>query len=241
MPKVPKWVADAMESVFSGLNRKVIVSEIIYLNPFLKKIVFKGDLQSVKFKTGQAIVIRVDDTNFRNYTPSYWNSEEGVFEVVVHLHGNGPGSSYISGLNLNDTISISLPRGFDFYRKEHDYHFFFGDETTIGLFESLKERVEENGQNYLGILELNKDTLNYELKTKCIFDTVVSSSDKAQNAILLLNNLPDHVWKLWKDGAFYLIGNGRSIQNFRKALKEKGVNSKNIVTQPYWVEGKIGL
>jgi NADPH-dependent ferric siderophore reductase len=241
MPTVPKWVADAMESVFSGKNRKVVVSDIVYLNPFIKKITFTGDIANVRFKIGWAVIIRVDDTNFRNYTPSYWNSETGVFEVIFHQHGNGPGSNYISGLKLNDTVSIGLPRGFDFYKKEHKYHFFFGDETTLGFFESLKNVIEENSQNYIGILELDKNTLNYAIKTNCVLDIVSASSEKAQNAILLLKNLPDTVWELWRNGVFYLIGNGKSIQNFRKALKEKGVSGRNIITQPYWVEGKIGL
>ncbi len=241
MPKVPKWVADALESVFSGFNRKVKIENISYLHPFIKVIKFSGDLSGIKFKPGQAISIRVDETNFRNYTPSYWDSETGEFEVIFHLHGNGPGSNYIDRLKLNDIVNIGLPRGLDLYKNEFDYHFFFGDETTIGLFKSLKQVIEENGQNYIGILELNEDTMHYELKTRYGLDIVSSSINKAQNAISFLQDLPDRVWKLWQNGSFYLMGNGRSIQNFRKALKEKGVNSRNIRTQPYWVEGKIGL
>jgi NAD(P)H-flavin reductase len=83
MPRVPKWVADAMESVFSGQIRKVEVTEISYLNPYLKKITFKGDFANVKFKSGQAIAIRVNETNFRNYTPSYWDSELGDLQPSV--------------------------------------------------------------------------------------------------------------------------------------------------------------
>jgi NADPH-dependent ferric siderophore reductase len=241
VPRVPKWVADAMESVFSGQIRKVEVTEISYLNPYLKKITFKGDFANVKFKSGQAIAIRVNETNFRNYTPSYWDSELGVFQVVFHLHGNGPGSTYISNLQLNDTIAIVLPRGFELYKEAHKYHFFFGDETAIGLFQSLQQVIEENGQDYIGILELNKETLNFKINTNTGLEIVPASADKAQSAISLLEQLPDRVWALWKDAAFYLMGNGKSIQKFRDALKEKGVNIRNIKTQPYWMEGKFGL
>ena len=75
MPKVPKWVADAMESVFSGKSRKVSIVEVTYLNPHLKKITFKGDLKGVKFKIGQAIVIRVDDMNFSRPKLSFSETE----------------------------------------------------------------------------------------------------------------------------------------------------------------------
>jgi NADPH-dependent ferric siderophore reductase len=241
MPRVPKWVADAMESVLSSQIRKVVVSEIISLNPYLRKVTFKGNFTNVKFKTGQAIAMRVDETNYRNYTPSLWNSENGTFQVIFHLHGNGPGSKYISSLHLDEVVTIVLPRGFDLYKAEQKYHFFFGDETSIGLFESLQHLIEKNGQEYIGILELNEDTLNSSIHTNSGLELVPSSIEKAQNAISILEKLPGRIWELWKDGAFYLMGNGRSIQRFRNALKDKGVNSRNIKTQPYWVEGKIGL
>lgn len=241
MPSVPKWVANAMETVFSSQIRKVVVTEIKYLNPYIARFSFNGDLRNTTFKAGQAIAIRVSDTDFRNYTPSYWDSENDAFQVIFHLHGSGPGSKYISGLKLDDTVTIALPRGFDLYRKEHKYHFFFGDETTIRLFESLRSIIDNNNQEYIGILELNRDTLACNIQTNSGLELVPSSVEKAQNAISCLEKLPEQVWKLWKEGAFYLVGNGRSIQQFRNALKAKGVSIKNIKTQPYWVEGKIGL
>jgi NADPH-dependent ferric siderophore reductase len=241
MPRVPKWVANAMETVFSSQIRKVVVTEIIYLNPHIVKVSFKGNLEKIKFRSGQAIAIRVNETNFRNYTPSHWDSKEGIFEVIFHLHGNGPGSQYISSLKLNDTLSIVLPRGFDLYRQDHKYHFLFGDETTIGLFKSLQHKIEENDQEYIGILELNQTTLSFKIDAISGLELVSVSDNKAQNAISLLEKLPEQVWQLWRNGAFYLMGNGRSIQRFRNALREKGVNIKNIKTQPYWMEGKFGL
>jgi NADPH-dependent ferric siderophore reductase len=241
MPKVPKWVANAMETVFRSQIRQVVVTEITSLNPYLVKVTFSGNFEKVAFKSGQAIAIRVDETNFRNYTPSHWDSEKGIFEVIFHLHGNGPGSQYISGLKLNDTLGVVLPRGFDLYRQDQKYHFLFGDETTIGLFKSLQHLIEDNNQEYIGILELNQSTLSFNIDTNTGLDFVSASHNKAQNAISLLEKLPEQVWELWKNGAFYLMGNGRSIQNFRNVLREKGVSIKNIKTQPYWTEGKIGL
>jgi NADPH-dependent ferric siderophore reductase len=241
MARVPEWVANAMESIFSGQIRKVVVSEITYENPYISKLTFKGSFENIKFKAGQAISIRVNETNFRNYTPSYWDSENGVFQVIFHLHGGGPGSNYISQLQVNDTVTIVLPRGFDIYRAEHKYHFLFGDETSIGLFESLQRLIEENDQEYIGVLELNRETLNFAAKGSLGLEVVNSSVDKAQKAIAFLDKIPERVWELWKDGAFYLMGNGRSIQKFRNALRDRGVKVRNIKTQPYWVEGKCGL
>jgi NADPH-dependent ferric siderophore reductase len=241
MARVPEWVANTMERVFNGLIRKVQVSKIAYESPYIVKMTFKGSFSNVNFKVGQAISIRVNKTSYRNYTPSYWDSENGVFQVVFHLHGGGPGSSYVSQLQLNDIVTIVLPRGFDVYRAEHKYHFLYGDETSIGLFESMQRVIEENGQEYIGILELNKESTDLKATGTLGLEIVDSSVEKAQKAIVFLDKIPERVWELWKDGAFYLIGNGRAIQKFRTALKDKGVKHKNIKTQPYWIEGKCGL
>lgn len=230
-----------MENLFSRMARKVVVSDVTYINPFIKKIRFQGDFTNVKFKIGQAIFLRVDDTNFRNYTPSYWDNTTGICEVIFHLHGNGPGSKYVANLQVNDALNIGLPRGFDFYKKDYKYHFFFGDETTIGFFESLKNVINENGQNYIGVLEVNKESFPSLLNLECMLDLVPVSVNKAANAIHFLETLDAGLWNLWSTGIFYLMGNARSIQNFRKALKDKGVNGRHIITQPYWAEGKTGL
>jgi hypothetical protein len=64
MARVPEWVANAMESIFSGQIRKVVVSEITYENPYIAKLTFKGSFENIKFKAGQAISIRVTKPTF---------------------------------------------------------------------------------------------------------------------------------------------------------------------------------
>jgi NADPH-dependent ferric siderophore reductase len=40
------------------------------------------------------------------------------------------------------------------------------------------------------------------------------------------------------DAVFYLTGNGNRMSLIRKYLKAKGVSSKCIRSQAYWIEGK---
>ncbi|MGF1924181.1 MAG: FAD-binding oxidoreductase, partial [Bacteroidia bacterium] len=129
MPTLPKFLGDFMESSFKGNFAKVSVKSIKILSANLKAITFEGNFKNINYKIGQAILIRVDDTNFRNYTPSYWDNANKQFEVVFHIHGKGIGSQYINSLKLNDTVSISMARGFGLYKVQYKYHFFFGDES----------------------------------------------------------------------------------------------------------------
>lgn len=238
---MPKIIGDFMETAFSNKICKVSVASVEMPSANIKIINFKGNFPHVKFRIGQAVVIRIDDTNYRNYTPSKWNSENGTFEVIFHIHNNGPGSECIKNLKVNDQITVGLPRGFKVYDKEAKYNFFFGDETCISVFKSMKDEINRSENNYLGILELDSISEDVPKKLGLIVDVVPKSINKAEFAIKALQKLDAEVWNLWQKGCFYLMGNAKSIQAFRKVLREKGVANKNIHTQPYWAEGKVGL
>jgi len=46
------------------------VLETTYINPNIKKIRFKGDIAGMNFQLGYAVLIRINDTEYRNYTIS---------------------------------------------------------------------------------------------------------------------------------------------------------------------------
>jgi len=241
MNSMPKIIGDFMEAAFTNKICRVSVTAIEMPGPNIKIITFKGNFPHIKFRIGQAIVIRIDETNYRNYTPSKWNSETGTFEVIFHIHNNGPGSERIKNLKPNDQISVGMPRGFKVFNDEARYHFFFGDATCLSVFKSMKEEINRNENNYLGILEMDVIDAPVPKIIGLEVDVVPKSAKKAAAAIHILQKLETQIWDLWKEGAFYLMGNAKSIQAFRKVLREKGVSNKNIHTQAYWAEGKIGL
>jgi NADPH-dependent ferric siderophore reductase len=241
MPQLPKWVGDLVENAFSSKFRTLTVTEIAYPHRQLKRIRFTGDLSGVAFKTGQAVLLRIDDQNYRNYTPCFWDSEAGICDLLVHLHGNGPGSQFLAELIPGETLHTSLPRGFNMYRKNSATHFFFGDESTLGFFQSLQDMARQNDQACGGLFELDPGLAEIPTAMGLDMQVVPKSVGDAAAAIMSLQNLDKATWEQFQDGTFYLLGNARSIQQFRKALKEMGIAARNIVTQPYWAAGKIGL
>jgi len=234
-------MGDIMESAFSNKFRTVTVTHIESLSQELKKIRFEGDLSSVTFHAGQAVIFRIDDRNYRHYTPSFWDSEAGICDIVIHLHGNGPGQQFVAELVEGDSLRMGLPGGYNLYKPDSKYHFFFGDETTLGLFQSLKNIINREDKHYIGVLELDAGSLYVPEQLGLMLDVVPKAETKALHAIRFLDELEEEIWSLWKSGVFYLMGNARSIQQFRSALRQRGISSRNIVTQPYWVEGKAGL
>ena len=242
MPRISKWLGDTIETVFATKYLTIEVESTKYLTPGVKKISFKGDFSSTNFQIGYAVSFRVNENDHRNYTPSYFDQEKGICEIIFHLHSNGPGSTYIDNLKSGDQLKIFSPRGREFYQKDKQFHIMFGDETAIGLFHSLISNINQKKQHYIGIVELDKENLTLAAKIGLNLAPVLKSHQQpAKNTVDSLNLLLKILPEFFNNGIFYLVGNTASIQVLKKTLREMGVSIKNIKTQAYWAVGKAGL
>lgn len=242
MPHMPKWMGNVVETVFKRFIHDVTVAEVEYIHPNLKRVTFTGDFSTVDFKLTQAVAFRVDDIHYRNYTPNFFDSEAGICSVCFYLHGNGPGSAFASRLTVGDKLKMMGPRGKSLYDEGSKYHFFFGDETSLGLFNSLKGVIHANQQEYLGVLTLHPDLFALPDKLDLMLDVV--PKDKAmpyEHSAAYVNSLQGKLWDVWQASIFYLTGNANAIKGVRKILLNKGVSPRNIRVQAFWAEGKQGL
>lgn len=243
MPRIPKWLGDTMETVFSRMIIPVSVICVEYISPQLKKIVMQGDFAKAKYTPGNVIEFRVTENDFRHYTISDFDKEKGLCEMLVYLHGQGVGSKWIENLKAGDNLKLMGPGGKMSYQFSFQQHFVFGDETSLGLMLCMEQAALKNKQLFFGLAELEKEHLGWInfLNSESIKSTESCFKNPAQPAIDLLSQWKDYFNENINDSCFYLTGRARSIQQFRKFLMEKGVASKQIKTEPYWAEGKKGL
>ncbi|MEM6801930.1 MAG: siderophore-interacting protein [Bacteroidota bacterium] len=242
MPTVPKWLANGMEKVFSGMMNPVHVEEIEYVEKALKKVRFAGNLSSTKFTPGKVIEFRISDTEFRHYTPSFYDKEKGICEVLFYLHGYGPGSQWAANLKVGDEMKLMGPGGKMSYQYSASRHLFFGDESSLGLCKNMADEAEAKGHSYKCLLEVESDHKRWpeliELDAEILHK---STASPAQDAKTLIMDMQGGEWDAWKNAIYYLSGRAKSIQSLRKALIQKGVGSKQIISFPYWADGKKGL
>lgn len=243
MPRIPKWLGDTMETVFSRMIIPVSVAGVEYIFPGLKKIIMQGDFSKIKFTPGNVIEFRVTDTDFRHYTISNFDKEKGICEMLVYLHGQSVGCKWIENLKAGDSLKMMGPGGKLSYQFSFQQHFVFGDETSLGLILCMEEAALKNKQSFFGLIELEKkhlEWINY-LNSKSINSAESCFENPAKPCIDLLNNMENYFGENIDDTCFYLTGRAKSIQAFRKFLTEKGISYKQIKTEPYWAEGKKGL
>lgn len=242
MPYVPKWIADTMESVLPSKYFDAEVISLEYITPEILKIKFAGNLNKIDFYPGQAVIIRAGMNDLRHYTISSFNSATGTFETIFHIHGNAPGSNLAVLLKIGEKLKIAVPGGKKMYMQEKDFHFFFGDETSLSFILIMIGEIQKNVGSYKGIIELRN--LNSLVPYKLGMDvktTLRTPDTPGIQAINYFNELKNkHDFALEKY-VFYLTGNVNSVQAFRKELKKSGVSSQNIKFQGYWLEGKKGL
>jgi len=230
---IPKWVSHLFGN---AMRPNVKVLEVHHISPQIKKIRFQGDLSKWDFQTGYACVIRVSETEFRNYTVAYHDRTNGFFDIIFHIHGNTVGSLYINQLRKGDELFVSAPRGKKMYEPDSEKQFVFGDETSLGLACSFIPVLHQHQfQFYFELDAANKNVpLLLGLENFTVFPKNGSFSNENWT-----HDLPVFKTAGWQGAHFVLTGNVQSMQNLRKVLKKWGAGK--IATQGYWLEGKKGL
>lgn len=239
MPKMPKWMGDLSEKAFKSAYKQTVVTEVEYYHKLLKRIRYQGEiLKETDWIAAQEVEFRVTDTEYRHYTPLCWNNIEGYVDVLFYLHGLGPGSQWADHIGVGDEVSLIGPGGKFIMPPDQWRVVMMGDETTLSAFKGMKDalphgahapcilEMQEYARDWPALIGLNATTLN----------TVSHNRGRVLEDWLLgfLDTDTDET-------VFFLSGNANTIKGLRKLLIAKKVPAKNIVSKPYWMEGKEGL
>lgn len=242
MPHIPKWMADAIENLLPSKFFDTLVVNTTYVNPEILKITFSADLLPIAFQSGWAIVLRTGVNDLRHYTISAFDQETGLFDILFHMHGNGPSSTFVSQLTVGEKLKMAIPTGRKMFVPESDHHFFFGDETSLSFILIMIAEISRKEGTYQGVVELREQNRTVAEQLHLTTKTVLRTADSpGMHAISYLKELASRSDFPLEKYVFYLTGNVSSVQAFRKELKKIGVHSKNIKFQGYWVEGSIGM
>ena len=231
-----------MESLFSGSYHPVQIAKAEYLTSQLKKVTFEGDFSKLSkpFIAGNVIEFRVSDTEFRHYTPSFFNPSDGICEVLFYLHDKGPGSHWAEKIKAGDSTRLLGPGGKIRFDEQSRKHLCFGDETSLGLMKCIADEAGKRNLLCKCVAELDAGHSGWPdlLELEC----AAARKDTAAQARESIDRIDEWLRKEdVHDTAFYLTGNAKSIQAVKKHLTGKGIHSRRIHTEPYWAEGKAGL
>ena len=234
MPELPKVLTDIATALFT---KPATVTAVSYPDKYLKKIVFTGDaLKGLKCPPGAQIEPRVSDRHMRHYNPSAYDAATGTMEMLIYLHGMGPGSAWAEKIQAGDKLNIMGPAMKIHADESHARQVFLGDETTIGTFLFLQNSLAK-GQTFTGAIEAEPDLLHLNQTVNLQLPNVARTSQRGR---ALMNWLIES-YEANQDALFYLLGHNASNLLLRDWLKDKGVPNSRIAMRRYWADGMEGL
>ena len=200
------------------------------LSPHFQFLTIKGkSLRKADWIPGQKIQVKMDNDEMRSYTPSSWDSQNGVIQTLIYMHGKGPGALWARDAKVSSKVTVLGPRKSLKIEPEDKNIIFFGDETTFGLAHALKKHTESI--NYLFYFEANdlnesKEILKrFELEHSPLFH--LNQLEKISLEIIAQFSLNNNT-------KIILSGKQQSIVKLRELLYASGVPHESIDKKVYW-------
>ena len=149
-------------------------------------------------------------------------------------------SNYQANEPADEAMNVGLPAAGDqelshmiqakqLYNYKTTHHFFMGDESTVELFNALKEIALKNDHEYFGILELHPEYEAVLSMLKLLIDSVPELPESpGYNAIQWMEDMHPNCWMAWKKATFYLSGATTLISRFQQYLVQRNVAHEQI-------------
>lgn len=213
--------------------RSAIVDTVSTPSPSFRRISLRGEeLRDVQFRPGDKVQVFIEGEGMRTYTPLSWAG--GRTELLVYLHGDGPGARWGRTLEANATVQFFGPRrSLEVPGKEPLV--IFGDETSF----AVANAYQTAGRNVLPVFEVRDvgeaTTVGKMLGLEgAIF---VERSGDESHLKTVYGHLTTHLGR--DENALALTGRAQAIQALRRMDRDRGQKAK--ATKAYWSLGKRGL
>lgn len=174
----------------------------------------------------------------RDYTPRYWNVDEGWIEFDFVLHGDGPASGWAASAAPGKRLVIGGPRGSVVVPLAFDWYLLVGDETALP---AIGRRIEElpSGARSIAIIEVDNaaEEQRFETAANLSLHYVYRNGAPAGTTTLLLDavktlNLPQG------DAYAYVAGESTMSKAVRAHLtQERNFNPEWVKAAGYWLLG----
>ncbi len=167
----------------------------------------------------------------RDYTPRYYNAEEGYLEVDFVLHDEGPAGAWAKQANVGDELTFAGPRGSMIIPKQYDWHLLIGDETALP---AISRRLAELPHHTIPVvvLELDQPGLEQYLPEHPLAQIhVVSRSEQGQLLAQAVANLilPEGMGYAWAAAESAVTKHVREV-----LVEQHGLHNKQIKASSYW-------
>lgn len=206
--------------------------------------------KTLLIKAGQFIVVKVSDSEFKNYSIS--RKEFPIFEILVDVSPGGVGSKFLNNLKAGDKINFFGSFG-NFYLQDDGSTelIFVATGSGISAVRPMIEELIEKRKR--GQIRLYHGLRNEgEIFWQDIFSKLQKENSNFKYTLVLSQS--DNDWQgekgyvqdiIMRDGlknpqgtSFYLCGNGAMIAEVERLAIKLGVPRDKIYHEKYYENGK---
>jgi len=178
---------------------------------------------------------------YRTYTPLSWNSIAGSTELLLYLHGEGPGATWTRSIAVGDTCALLGPRTSLDLTALARPALVFGDETSLGLVHALRFTPRKL-DDVVVVLEVESRAASEEVLENIGVRNVELVERRPNDSHLgEVEQVVVHHLRSQQAQGCVLSGKSTSIQTMNKCVRKHGLSSRQIHTKAYWAPGRQGL
>jgi hypothetical protein len=215
-------------SAHNRLQEAVIINSEMLSDDF-KLVSFKCDITGLPLLPAQELLVYTGERYITGHILSSVGKMQQLCCALFHLNDQQYDNDYIPAFKPGEAFQFSVEKQRLAYNAQATHHFFFGDETSIGLFNVYKETALKNNHEYFGVFELNPNNDHVLNRLKLLVDCVPRAKEQpAQNAIKWMDEMHPHCWAAWQNASFYLAGRPELTGPFCEYLQQRNVSLRQI-------------
>lgn len=167
----------------------------------------------------------------RDYTPLYFDAAANTLQLDFAIHGSGPAAQWARTAEIGDWVGLAGPRGSMLIPADLQWHWFFGDETSMP---AIERRLAELPAGVKAVVRVRlADPADQRLWASAA-DLDLQWVDSLSSALDALE-IPED------DGFIWAAGENRLMAELRKqVLAKPGANPRHMRIASYWKQGEGG-
>ncbi len=199
-----------------------------------------SDLRDVSWTPGDKIQVFLPEHGMRTYTPLSWDSRSGSTELLVYLHGDGPGAAWGRAAQVGDALQFFGPRRSIDGRALPGRVVLFGDETSFAVASALRARL--GPENLACVFELSSSRGSQALLSELdLAASVIVPRREDDSHLDAVHTSVSELLDRTSGAQLVLTGRARAIQLLRARLKRSPGGARVAAAKAYWARGKRGL
>lgn len=177
----------------------------------------------------------------RTYSVHDYDPKAGWIDLIVHLHGNGPGSLWAEAAKAGEQALLFGPLGSFVLNQTADWHLFLGDETGAPALQPMLRSLSPEVPAFATFEADQEDDRLAPVQDRIEERWVFRKGQEPGRSSPLVASLADFDPPAGF-GTAYLAGEMGATLGMRDfLLKEKGFQRRQIRCKTFWAKGKVGL